>query len=151
MAYIDQNTVPSHSNTITAFFHDRSEADRAIEGLSEAGIPRSAIKMIADGSETTTTTHESKGFWAALGSFSSLTMTATPTPSQNGGGVEGLSAMLSIPESEIVKLLFGLVTVAVPSSTNTTLTPGRGTLRLVKISRQKLFLVERMTTDWRLA
>ncbi|MBP2537493.1 XRE family transcriptional regulator [Agrobacterium tumefaciens] len=51
---------------------------------------------------------------------------------QNGGGVEGLSAMLSIPESEIVKLLFGLVTVAVPSSANTTLTPGRGNLRLVK-------------------
>jgi len=69
MAYTDQNTVPSHSNTITAFFDDRSEADRAIERLSEAGIPRSAIKMIADGGETTTTTHESKGFWAALGEF----------------------------------------------------------------------------------
>ncbi|WP_430256945.1 YsnF/AvaK domain-containing protein [Neorhizobium sp. DAR64872/K0K18] len=69
MAYTDQNTVPSHSNTITAFFDDRSEADRAIERLSEAGIPRSAIKMIADGGETTTTTHESKGFWAELGEF----------------------------------------------------------------------------------
>lgn len=69
MAYTDQNTVPSHSNTITAFFDDRSEADRAIERLSEAGIPRSAIKMIADGGETSTTTHESKGFWASLGEF----------------------------------------------------------------------------------
>lgn len=69
MSYTDQNTVPSHSNTITAFFDDRSEAYRAIERLSESGIPRSAIKMIADGGETTTTTHESRGFWAALGEF----------------------------------------------------------------------------------
>ncbi|MCF1464774.1 MULTISPECIES: YsnF/AvaK domain-containing protein [Rhizobium/Agrobacterium group] len=71
MAYTDNNnTVPSHSNTITAFYDDRSEADRAIERLAEAGIPRSAIQLIADrDGDTATTTHETKGFWATLGEF----------------------------------------------------------------------------------
>jgi stress response protein YsnF len=70
MAYTDQNTVPSHSNTITAFYDDHSEADRAIERLAEAGIPRSAIQVIADRSgDTATATRESKGFWAMLGEF----------------------------------------------------------------------------------
>jgi stress response protein YsnF len=69
MAYTDNNTVPSHSNTITAFYDDRSEAERAIERLAEAGIPRSAIQLIADRSGDTMTTHESKGFWAMLGEF----------------------------------------------------------------------------------
>jgi stress response protein YsnF len=69
MAYTDNNTVPSHSNTITAFYDDRSEAERAIERLAEAGIPRSAIQLIADRDGDTATTHESKGFWATLGEF----------------------------------------------------------------------------------
>lgn len=70
MAYTDNNTVPSHSNTITAFYDDHSEADRAIERLAEAGIPRASIHLIADRtSETTTETHESKGFWEMLGDF----------------------------------------------------------------------------------
>jgi stress response protein YsnF len=70
MAYADNNTVPSHSNTITAFYDARSEAERAIERLAEAGIPRSAIQLIADrDGDTATTTHESKGFWAMLGEF----------------------------------------------------------------------------------
>jgi uncharacterized protein (TIGR02271 family) len=69
MAYTDNNTVPSHSNTITAFYDDRSEAESAIERLAEAGIPRSAIQLIADKSGDATTTHESKGFWAMLGEF----------------------------------------------------------------------------------
>ncbi|MGX5723158.1 ImmA/IrrE family metallo-endopeptidase [Shinella zoogloeoides] len=51
---------------------------------------------------------------------------------QNGGGVERLAATLSVPESEIVKLLFGLVTVAVPSNPDASITPRRGNLRLVK-------------------
>lgn len=69
MAYTDQNTAPSHSNTITAFFDDRSEADRAVEKLADAGIPRSAIQVIADNSGNNTTTHESNGFWATLSEF----------------------------------------------------------------------------------
>ncbi|NEI74305.1 ImmA/IrrE family metallo-endopeptidase [Rhizobium lusitanum] len=51
---------------------------------------------------------------------------------ENGAGVERLSEILSVPESEIVKLLFGLVTVAVPSNPNASITPKRGSLRLVK-------------------
>lgn len=51
---------------------------------------------------------------------------------QNGAGVECLSEILSVPESEIVKLLFGLVTVAVQSNPNASITPKRGSLRLVK-------------------
>ncbi|MBY5385335.1 ImmA/IrrE family metallo-endopeptidase [Rhizobium leguminosarum] len=51
---------------------------------------------------------------------------------QNSTGVERLSEFLSLPESEIVKLLFGLVTVAVPSNPNASITPKRGSLRLVK-------------------
>ncbi|WP_426232254.1 YsnF/AvaK domain-containing protein [Pararhizobium sp. DWP3-4] len=70
MADIEQNTLPSHSNTITAFYDDHSEADRAIEKLAEAGIPRASIQLLADKSgETTTETHESKGFWEMLGDF----------------------------------------------------------------------------------
>lgn len=51
---------------------------------------------------------------------------------QSGSGVERLSSILSVPESEVVKLLFGLVTVAVPSSPNASITPKKGKLRLVK-------------------
>ena len=51
---------------------------------------------------------------------------------QNGTGVDRLSDTLSVPESEIVKLLFGLVTLAVPSSQNASITPKRGNLKLVK-------------------
>jgi stress response protein YsnF len=70
MSYADQNTVPTHSNTITAFYDERSEADRAIEMLAEAGIPRSAFRLIANkDDDTTERTHESKGFWAMLGEF----------------------------------------------------------------------------------
>lgn len=44
--------VPWHAaiarlRTIAAFFDDHSEADRAIERLAEAGIPRVSIQMIA--------------------------------------------------------------------------------------------------------
>ena len=51
---------------------------------------------------------------------------------QNGAGLERISAILSVPESEAVKLLFGLVTVGVPSTPNALTTPRRGNLRLVK-------------------
>ena len=68
MSYVDETASPhGGSNTITAFFDDRSEADAAVERLIEAGIPRSSVQVIADSSTETTTTHESKGFWAYLG------------------------------------------------------------------------------------
>ena len=49
-----------------------------------------------------------------------------------GSGVAHLSKLLAVPESEIVKLLFGLVPVAVPSNPDASVTPRRGNLRLVK-------------------
>ena len=60
------------NRTITAFFDDRSEADRAVERLAGAGIPRSQIRLVAgDGGSSTTTSAESAtsgggGFWDAL-------------------------------------------------------------------------------------
>ncbi|MFB9984973.1 ImmA/IrrE family metallo-endopeptidase [Mesorhizobium kowhaii] len=51
---------------------------------------------------------------------------------QDGAGVDRLSSNLSVPESEVVKLLFGLVTMGVPSTPNALTTPRRGNLRLVK-------------------
>lgn len=72
MSYKDQtSSATSYANTITAFFDDRMEADRAIERLVEAGIPRSATRIIADetAGSTEARSHESKGFWAMLGEF----------------------------------------------------------------------------------
>ncbi|KQR72999.1 YsnF/AvaK domain-containing protein [Rhizobium sp. Leaf341] len=69
MTYTDHNTTTaaSTSNTITAFFDDRSEADRAVSRLVEAGISRDAIRVIADSTEGTGSAgHEHKGFWASL-------------------------------------------------------------------------------------
>jgi Zn-dependent peptidase ImmA (M78 family) len=51
---------------------------------------------------------------------------------QNHAGVESLSSNLSIPSSELIKLLFSLVTVAMPSTPGVSTTPKRGNLRLVK-------------------
>lgn len=69
MTYTDHNatTTSSTSNTITAFFDDRSEADRAVSRLVEAGISREAIRVIADSTEGAgPDSHEHKGFWASL-------------------------------------------------------------------------------------
>lgn len=51
---------------------------------------------------------------------------------RNHAGVESLSSNLSIPSSELIKLLFSLVTVAMPSTPGVSTTPKRGNLRLVK-------------------
>ena len=53
MTYTDHSTTAtsSGSNTITAFFDDRAEADQAVSRLEEAGISRSSIRVIADGSD----------------------------------------------------------------------------------------------------
>jgi stress response protein YsnF len=71
MSYTDQNYTASGSNTITAFFDDRSEADSAVSRLVEAGIPRESVRVIAESSAAGTTgttvgTEEHKGFWASL-------------------------------------------------------------------------------------
>lgn len=67
MSYTDQNTTTYGSNTITAFFDNRSDADQAVSRLVEAGISRDAIHVIAnDSNDTGMRTEEPKGFWASL-------------------------------------------------------------------------------------
>lgn len=61
----------SSSNTVTAFFENRSDADAAVERLAEAGIARDGIRVVA-GKESTTSTEvasEHKGFWEKLEDF----------------------------------------------------------------------------------
>ena len=71
MTYTDQSTTNSKTNTITAFFDSRSDADHAVERLVDADISRSSVTVIEGGSETATasTTTESTGFWASLENF----------------------------------------------------------------------------------
>jgi uncharacterized protein (TIGR02271 family) len=70
MTYEDQTT--SKTNTISAFFDSKSDADHAVERLVDAGISRSAIQVIEGGSVETVSsasTTESTGFWASLENF----------------------------------------------------------------------------------
>jgi stress response protein YsnF len=73
MSYIDQSQLSSetNSNTITAFFDSRSDADHAIERLVDAGISRGAIQLVVGDSTSTTSAArtEDTGFWAALENF----------------------------------------------------------------------------------
>ncbi len=58
------------NRTITAFFDDLSEANRAVERLVAAGIPRSQIRLVAGDSGSSTTSAQSStsggGFWDTL-------------------------------------------------------------------------------------
>lgn len=70
------DTMTTRANrTITAFFDDRAEADRAIERLVSLGIPRERARLVAgnEGGATSRTGATSRsyedqgtGFWAAL-------------------------------------------------------------------------------------
>ena len=60
--------------TLTAFFDSRSDATQAIEKLVQAGIARTAIRLLPEQEGPSTTTRSSydynsddKGFWASLG------------------------------------------------------------------------------------
>jgi uncharacterized protein (TIGR02271 family) len=61
----------SSSNTITAFFENRSDAEAAVERLVEAGILRDGIRLVAgkESSVSTDAVSESKGFWEKLEDF----------------------------------------------------------------------------------
>ena len=61
----------SSSNTITAFFENRSDAEAAVERLVEAGILRNGIRLVAgkESSVSTDAVSESKGFWEKLEDF----------------------------------------------------------------------------------
>jgi len=56
--------------TLTAFFRDRSDADRAVSRLLDAGIPNSNVRLVpgAESDQTAAAApRESTGFWDALG------------------------------------------------------------------------------------
>lgn len=75
MSYTDHSDLTSgtntNTNTITAFFDSRAEADRAIERLVNAGLPRSSIQLVvgASGDAASAARTEETGFWAALENF----------------------------------------------------------------------------------
>ena len=69
-----QSTTMKH-RTVTALFHNRADANRAIEELVGAGISRSAVRLtpetdVSSANETRTSsydaTRDEKGFWASL-------------------------------------------------------------------------------------
>ena len=58
-----------HSRTITALFDTRDAADRAIDDLAAAGIPRQHLNVLDAGgapASTGTATGEPEGFWQSL-------------------------------------------------------------------------------------
>ena len=66
----------SSRRMVTAFFDSRSDAEQAIERLSEAGVPRDSIRFMPgderdpiDNDAGTTTRRESGGFWDSLGDW----------------------------------------------------------------------------------
>ncbi|WP_244498036.1 YsnF/AvaK domain-containing protein [Aureimonas sp. AU40] len=73
MSNISASEGMTFSQTVTAFFDSRSDADAAIERIVAAGVSRSAIKIV-DGAETSTSPattapiHE-RSFFESLGDF----------------------------------------------------------------------------------
>lgn len=61
----------SSSNTVTAFFENRSDADAAVEQLAEAGIPRDDIRVVVgqESGVSNDAASEQKGFWETLEDF----------------------------------------------------------------------------------
>jgi len=70
MSYEGQVGSSDQHRVITAFFDDRADADRAIERLIAAGIPRTDVRVIDGQSEGATVAENSAaehgGFWDAL-------------------------------------------------------------------------------------
>src|SRR5215204_3971156 len=59
-----------YQRTITAFFDEEEEANRAISRLTSAGIPRNSISMVAGRAKTGATRNdEEPGFWESLKDF----------------------------------------------------------------------------------
>jgi stress response protein YsnF len=66
----------SNRRMVTAFFDSRSDAEQAIERLSEAGVSRDSIRFMpgderdpSDNDVGTTTRTEPRGFWDSLGDW----------------------------------------------------------------------------------
>ena len=85
MSYTEQTAAPhGGSNTITALYDDRSEADSAIERLAGAGIPRSSIQIIADTLAPQRQSKKKRVSGPISESYSSRTTTARPTLKASG-------------------------------------------------------------------
>jgi uncharacterized protein (TIGR02271 family) len=56
------------TRTVTAFFDSRSDADEAVAGLMQEGIPRANIQLVpgAEGGTMATSRQEEGGFWETL-------------------------------------------------------------------------------------
>src|ERR671912_23868 len=60
-------TGQQYQRTITAFFDQEDEANRAVSRLTSAGIPRASINIVAGKSQSVTSqSKEEPGFWEAL-------------------------------------------------------------------------------------
>jgi hypothetical protein len=61
----------STGRVITAFFDDRSSAERTVEKLVSRGVPRDQIRFLPgyEASTATRQSHQHTGFWDALGDF----------------------------------------------------------------------------------
>jgi hypothetical protein len=60
-------TGQQYQRTITAFFDQEDEANRAVSRLPSAGIPRASINIVAGKSQSVTSqSKEEPGFWEAL-------------------------------------------------------------------------------------
>ena len=55
-----------HSGTVTAFFDTREAANKAVDSLVAAGIPRDDVSMTSAGAGTAGTPESDKGFWESL-------------------------------------------------------------------------------------
>jgi len=58
----------SRNQVVTAFFRSKEDADRAVDGLIEAGFDRGQIDIVAGGSESDASerSYEQMGFWQSL-------------------------------------------------------------------------------------
>ena len=66
------NAVGTMGTTVSAMFDSQSEAQRAVDRLTAAGIPMARIRQVsgnADGAAHTAMGDRDKGFWESLGDF----------------------------------------------------------------------------------
>ncbi|WP_411036003.1 hypothetical protein [Shinella sp. BYT-45] len=80
----------SSSNTVTAFFENRGDADRAVDRLAEAGISRSGIRLVAgeESGAPADAASDHRSFWEKLEDFF--------FPTTTGRSIRKVSAAVAI-------------------------------------------------------
>ena len=63
---MNETTALSRSQTVTAFFRTKPEADRAIDDLVGAGFSRNEISLVPGATTSTSKSYEEMGFWKSL-------------------------------------------------------------------------------------